>query len=284
MSNIRVWWVQFSRAAVEIGEINYAAAPGTLNELTKRLPGGAYTTFRTYHGRKVLRFSEQIKRLEETSALIDCLISIDESTFREALRIALRDYGNRDELRLRVSLDLEEQPGRMYIAIGPLETPSAEAYECGVRVVTGSMHRENPKAKLTGFISKADVIRQGLPAGVHEVLLVDTNGRLLEGLSSNFFAVKEGQLKTEGEGALSGITRGLVLEEALRWGITVKQSPVTLEEIPSLDEAFITSASRGVLPVRKIDEQVIANGVPGPVTRQLSKRYKKRIREEVAEI
>jgi branched-chain amino acid aminotransferase len=108
---------------------------------------------------------------------------------------------------------------------------------------------------------------------VHEGLLLDEQGRILEGLSSNFFYVRHNKLWTAPQGVLSGITRGLVLAAASAENLPVvfKAAPVT--EIHKFDEAFITSSTRSVLPIQKINEFIIGKGEKGPVTQRLSNAY-----------
>lgn len=284
MGDIQVWRVNISETGVELCGVDIAASSRSLNEVTKALPGGAYTTFRTYKGRKVLRLKDQIHRLEETAKIVGCPVQVDENALRAALRLTVCEFGGQGELRFRVIIDLDQQPGTIYIAVEDLVTPSAEDYAHGVRVVTCNLQRDKPKAKLTRFIALADKVRQELNSDVHEALIVDDEGYILEGLSSNFFGIVFGKLRTAKGVVLSGITRALVLEEAVKGGIEVSYDPVHLDEIPFLDGAFITSASRGVLPIHSINEQVIADGKPDPVTIRLSQRYEQRICEEVEDI
>ena len=102
--------------------------------------------------------------------------------------------------------------------------------------------------------------------------MVAEDRTILEGLSSNFFAVRKGILHTEDERVLPGITRELVLE--LGRGLLPRATgSVRLDQVAELSEAFLTSVSRGVLPVVRIDETTIGDGRPGPVTQELARRF-----------
>jgi branched-chain amino acid aminotransferase len=187
----------------------------SLDDASLQLPGGAYTTFRTFASRKVLHLQDHLARLEQTAALSGQPIHLDRAALRRALRQTITSPApEADDWRIRLTLDLEDRPGDIYICLQPLETPPSEAYESGVLVTTIDLQRQLPKAKLTRFIARAGDVRQHLPAGVNEALMVDPRGCLLEGLSSNFFAVRAGLLYTAEEGVLSGITRSLVLQAA----------------------------------------------------------------------
>lgn len=282
--DIRTWRVEINQDQIDLKDIKIHPDAHSVNDITRSLPSGAYTTFRTYHGRKVLRISDHVERLENTGRLIGRTICIDESHFRASLREAMRRYPHNGEIRFRISVDLSERIGDMYVTIEKLQTPPIQAYQQGVDVLTCELEREVPKAKLTDFISKADNIRGKLPPGVHEVLIVNTQGQILEGLSSNFFAVLQGEIWTEEETVLSGITRTLVLECLQVMGHSVKFCAIGIDQVSDLDESFITSASRGVLPVRRIDQQEIGRVCPGELTREISRVYEMQIQSEVESI
>ena len=74
-------------------------------------------------------------------------------------------------------------------------------------------------------------------------------------------------------GILDGITRAKVIELCRQNGIPIEERRISPEQLRGADEAFITSATRGVLPVTRIDDQPLANGRPGPITRRLISLY-----------
>lgn len=228
------------------------------------VPDGAYTTLRTYGGRRVLRLDRHLARLCESVALLRAAAPLDPRRLRRGLGAAL-DAAGLAESRLRVTF----APPRLFAAVSPFEPLPAELYERGVACATLDLRRGSPHAKDTRFLARADEARAALPAGAHEGLMLDErDGAILEGLSSNFLALCDGELRTEGERVLPGVTRGIVLELGARLR-PLRLDPVRREEIARLDEAFLTSVSRGVLPVVRIDATTIGAGRPGPVTRAL---------------
>ena len=102
---------------------------------------------------------------------------------------------------------------------------------------------------------------------------MDSQGRILEGISSNFYAVLKGVLRTAGEGVLEGITRHIVLQEAADV-ISIDYHPIRASDLTQVGETFITSSSREVMPVVQIDAQIIGAGRPGPVSQTLLKKYR----------
>lgn len=256
----------------------------SLNDITKTFPGGAYTTFRTYAGRKFYSLDKQIRRLENSASLAGYRITLKGDKIRSILRKVVKDFAGKNELRFRIFVDLEKVLGTIYLMAEWLVTPTAEEYRLGVKLITCSMTRNNPKAKLTQFITRADRVRQSMPEDTHEAVMVNDRGQILEGLSSNFFAITKEVLLTDEEKVLSGITRELVIECANQAGYEIRYDPVLVSDLARIDEAFITSASRGVLPVRMVDNQTIGEGVPGKITRNLSMLYQAYILENLEEM
>ena len=252
-----------------------------LNEISQWLPAGAYTTFRTYEGNKALWLDEHYQRLEETLALAGTPLRLDRRLISRGVRDMLIAYG-KENARVRITVDATRDLGYVYIMLAPLVTPSEDAYLNGVEVISCNVgKRENPKAKLTNFISRAEAVRNKLPEGVHEALIVNGGGQILEGLSSNFFAVRNGELQAADDGALTGLTMKMVLEEAGRLGIAHQSKGVCIFDVDQIDEAFITSASRSILPVTKIDQKPVGEGKVGEVTKRLMEAFRQRLLKEL---
>ncbi len=245
-------------------------------EASQRLPAGAYTTLRTYGGRGIVRLGQHVARLNETLALVGSSEAVvSEATARAALRESLSATAF-PESRVRLTW----APPDLYATVERFEPLPVRLYQEGVRCVTLDVHRENPHAKDTRFIATASAAYGALPADAHEGLLLGGDGAILEGLSSNFFALVGGRLRTEEERALLGVTRSLVLEVAA--GILpVERRAATRADLESVSEAFITSASRGILPVVAIDGRAVGEGRPGPKTMELRRGFAELIAREV---
>lgn len=112
--------------------------------------------------------------------------------------------------------------------------------------------------------------------GAREAWLVDSQGRITEGSSSNAWIVsRDGKLITHplGQDILPGITRSVVIDMIKAQGLTFEERSFTVEEAYEAREAFITSASQIVLPVVSIDGRPVGNGAPGLVTSTLRRDY-----------
>lgn len=266
-----------------------ALAPGAptraagLNAASAAIPDGGYTTLRTYGKSGVIVLPHHFDRLEESAALLGCPVQLE----RDALRRLLCELLSQTpwaESRVRITVDCTARPGDLWVSVEPLETPHPDLYETGVACMTRVMQRENPKAKYTRFIRDSHAEREALRGEIHEILMVSEKGAILEGLSSNFFAFYRGLLYTADEGVLHGITRTLILDEAARAGIPVRLEAPRLEWLAEVEEAFISSASRALLPVTRIDDSAVGDGTPGAVSRLLLARYQARLETEIEEL
>ncbi len=112
--------------------------------------------------------------------------------------------------------------------------------------------------------------------GAKEAWLVDGEGRVTEGASSNAWIVtRDGVLVTRPlqTGILPGITRSVVVDLIAREGLGFEERPFTVEEAYAAREAFVTSASQLVMPVVSINGRPVGNGAPGLVASALRRDY-----------
>jgi branched-chain amino acid aminotransferase len=260
-------WIQFnSHKVVEID-----TGSQSLDQYNSKIPSGVYTTFRTYQANKVMAIASHFNRLEESASLLNKPLHIDQDLVRSVLTDLFQ--ANSGDTRVRIVVDLTVNEGDIYIFQEKLQTLPLEAYTNGLKAITRTMQRENPQAKTTNFISTARLYRNGLDQDVNEVLMLDEQNHFLEGLSSNFFAVIDNQIYTAPYGVLSGLTRDILLQLANDLNLKVRFEFVSYDQIKQFQETFITSASRAVLPIVKIDEHDIGAGQPGPFSVQLYKAY-----------
>ena len=110
-----------------------------------------------------------------------------------------------------------------------------------------------------------------------EALVVNRDGRVVEGTTSNVFAVVDGALVTPpiDQGVLEGITRARVLDLARELGIEVRYQSLTPEAMRAADEIFLTSSIRELAPIVSLDGKQIADGKPGALTRTLHRAFRR---------
>lgn len=243
------------------------------DSITTALPAGLYTTFRTYAERtKVIGLRAHLDRLY-IPAKAQSIVPVvrQPADFRHILTDLLSRFES-SEARLRLILDTSAEPGTIYVLLQPLQPLPPEIYSEGVHVELSRNSREKPSLKQTTFISESVADRKRVGGETFEILLT-TKGRILEGMTSNFFYVRDGALCTAGRGVLIGVTRQTVLSIAKEQGIKTCIKAIKVNEIPFIEEAFITSSSRGIVPVVQIDANQVADGKVGEMTRRLMRLY-----------
>jgi branched-chain amino acid aminotransferase len=114
-----------------------------------------------------------------------------------------------------------------------------------------------------------------------EALLIDEQGYIMEGASSNFYAIKDGVLWSADQGVLEGTARTILIEVAKEMKIPIHYAAVHIDDIDRLDECGISSSSRDIVPVVRIDDQVIGSGLPGPITRKLLQAYRTYVEQAI---
>ena len=180
------------------------------DSITKRLPSGLYTTFRTFaQHTKVIGLSAHLARLYQPAKAQGLVIVRTQRKLRQILAQLLNSMGT-DEARLRIVLDTTSEPGTLYVMMQVFQVLPEKLYHEGACVALSARSREEPKLKKTQFISASATERECIGGDVFEILLTH-RGRILEGMTSNFFYVCGETLGTAARGVLLGVTRGTVL-------------------------------------------------------------------------
>lgn len=130
-----------------------------------------------------------------------------------------------------------------------------------------------PVAKSLNYMTAVVELQRARAAGFQDVLYIAVDGSVLEGTTVNFFIVRGGKLYTADEGILYGCTRKHILRLAKELGIEVILGRLSKNDLASADEAFISSTTREIHPVVRLDETPVANGAPGPVTTRLMSAF-----------
>lgn len=253
-----------------------------------------FETIRTYEGRP-FALSEHLRRLERSASLvaIDVPVSID--VVAREIGSAV-DAARNPESYIRVMItrgsgELGLDPGlardpRRIVIVAPLKPPPERAYRDGIATVTYRTQRtaeatQAVGAKVGNYLVSALAMREARGRGAEEALVVDGHDCIVEGATSNVFAVTNGRLVTPAEeaGILPGITRALILEVADRRAMPVELRALRIDELSTVDELFVSSSIRELLPIVKVDDQQIGDGRPGEITRALHAGFREKISE-----
>jgi len=227
-----------------------------------------YSSFRTFGGDKFLYLEEHFARTRRSVVRLGWP-PLDEPLLRRALAAVCIE--GMDDVRVRYDF-WENQ--RLTLALIPFTPPPAAFYRDGVQVkVADGVHRHNPLDKTAVFAqARTAYLESHADENGYEYLLAD-GGAIVEGFTSNFYGVRDGVLYTAGDGVLEGVTRRIILELLPALNIPLVLEAVKMTALPFLDEAAMSSSSRGLLPIVGINGQPISDGTPGPITRALMQAY-----------
>ncbi|QXC61425.1 aminotransferase class IV [Aquihabitans sp. G128] len=239
------------------------------------LGDGVYETCKVVDGAP-FALTRHLARLRRSAALIGIALPWGDSLIRsacaKAVGAALIDpLGDGAVGRLRITVtggagplgpDRGGQEPTLIVAAGPSRTwePTTDVITVG-----WAINERSPSvgAKTTSYLDSLLALAEAHRAGADEAVLANTAGILCEGTGSNVFLVVDGVLCTPSlaSGCLPGVTRALVCEAVE----VVERDDLTLDDLRAAPEAFLTSSTRDVHPVARVDGRVL-HAVPGPRT------------------
>lgn len=265
-------YVPHKQASVHVEDRGYQFADGVYEVIAVR--GGRFVDEEPH-----------LDRLERSLAEI----SIEAPMSRPALKIVMREMLRRNRVR----------DGILYLQVTRGVAPREHAFPASARpavVMTARRSKPRPAVSLRGVSvitvpdirwKRCDIKSVSLlpnilgkqaasEAGAYEALQVDEDGFITEGTSSNAWIVTgKGDLITRrpDNAILDGVTRRAVVELAEREGLNFIERAFTLKQALAAREVFVTSTSSNVMPVVKIDDHIVGDGKPGPLSRKLLKLY-----------
>jgi branched-chain amino acid aminotransferase len=264
---------------------------------------GVYETWRTYNGQPFL-FDRHMRRLRNSAGMLTLPVPLRDDQLGARCRETMREAGlggeaNREAyVRMLVTRgvgELSYDPAAcpspsIVIIVKPHVSPPQEVYERGVKVALVPIVRNhpgtvNPSIKSNNLLNNALAMQEAFRRGADEGVMRNYRGELAECTQSNLFVVKGGEVLTPplDAGILPGISREFVFEIAREIGrtgpIPVREAVLGDEDLLGADEAFLTSSTREIVPVVQVDDHVVGDGAPGPITRRLLERFRARADE-----
>ncbi len=237
----------------------------------------------------VFRLREHIDRLFDSAQIGDIKIPFSKREITEACKETLR-VNKLKEGYIRPIVFIGEGAMGVYPGDNPIRvsiiTWSWGAYlgegaiEKGIRVKVSSYTRHHvnvmmTKAKICGnYVNSVLAKREAMKLGYDEALMLDTEGYVSEASGENIFMVKNGVLKTTPlTSILPGITRDSVIQIARSKKIPILEERFTRDELYTAHEAFFTGTAAELTPIREVDDRMIGDGKPGPVTKELQSAF-----------
>ena len=267
-------WAYLDGSYLPAAEARLAAADAGL--LYSR---GLFETFRARRG-AVYRLEDHLGRLRSGARLLGIVPPDALTGLAEIVRELARRCGI-DDARVRLTLTAGPEGGQPSLLIqvrAAMDYPES-LYQRGVSAVVAAVRRNErsplSRVKSLNYLDNILAREWAQATGADAAILLNTRGLLTEASTSNLFVIREGELLTPPveDGALPGVTRGAVLELARDAGIAVREKSLTLGDLRMADEAFLTNAVMGVMPLVSVDGARVGDGRPGPLTARIRGLY-----------
>jgi branched-chain amino acid aminotransferase len=246
--------------------------------------------YKTPRGPAIFRHQDHIERLFNSAELYYMPLPYTREELRAATHeligrngleacyirpIAFRGYGTMGlfPLEARVDVAIAAWPWGAYLG--------EESLLNGIRAKVSSWRQFSaqsmiPHSKASGqYLNSVLAKIESHKAGYEEAILLDERGEVSEGTGENVFIVRDGELATPSETAqiLGGINRASVMEIASDLGYAVVERAIARAELYLADEVFLTGTAAELVPVREIDDHLIGEGHPGPITRAIQEPF-----------
>ena len=250
---------------------------------------GLFETMRAYNG-IVFRLDDHLSRLFTSAKSLSIEHTYSKDYLRDAVQRVLESNGLADA-RIRLTLSAgalsraQAKPNpTLLITAAKLEPYPAEYYKKGVLVALcpTRQNTSDPTCghKTTSYLSRMLALKQAHEKRAAEAMWFTTDGRLAEGCISNVFLVKDSKLLTPTTNTpiLPGIARKTVCELAIANKIELVEKNLTIDDLLSADEVFITNVIMQVLPVSGIEKHTVGEGKPGTITKKIQDYYNELIK------
>lgn len=255
---------------------------------------GIYETLRTY-GLVPFLFEPHVDRLRRSAAHLRLDVPFSSGELRSRIDETMAAAGEMREAYIRVLLtrgvgeltyDLRATPvPSLVIIVKPLDEPPARVFTDGIDIALVPILRNhpgsvNPIIKSNNLLNNALAMQEANRRGAEEALMCNYRGELSECSQANIFLVRGGVALTPKSeaGLLEGLTRSFLFDVGKDAGIEVRDATLVPADLATADEVFITSTTRELSPVARIDGRPVGNGRPGPITLALLEGYRRRAR------
>jgi len=242
------------------------------------------------HKRALLFLNAHLDRLFQGARAIALDIGMTREEIVGALKRTLAANGMETGVHIRIMVTrgpkktVNQDPRNAagsptVVIVADYKEPSPEVATRGLSLFTSSIRctpAEMFDMRLNSH-SRLNLIRallEAIDAGADEALMLDPAGNVSSCNATNFFFVKNGEVRTSsGAYCFNGVTRANVVALCRDNGIPLMLGNFALDAVHAADEAFVTGTFGGITPVREIDGRVLPAALPGPLTRRLRDLY-----------
>jgi len=258
---------------------------------------GVYEVIPAYGG-KLFRLSHHLGRLQNSLDGIRLANPFSDDAWQKILNEVLQrnggqtDAGNDQSVYLQVTRGSAAKRDHrfpdsitptVFAFSNPLPEPDPAGTTQGVAAITLDDTRWQYCAiKAITLLPNVLLRQQAADLDAAEALLI-RNGLVIEASASNVFIVRDGTILTppKSEQMLPGITRDLVLELAEQHALPYRETDISEDVLRQADEVWVTSSTKEIAPVTRLDDKAVGDGLPGPVWQsmiQLFRHYKEAVR------
>jgi len=248
---------------------------------------GVFEGLRAYDG-KIFKLREHTDRLFRSARAINIQMPLTRDEFSEAVKRVVRENRFQDAhikpqvtrgIAWKLGLDPRNTTApNVVIPARPIGKSMFQADQ-GFKLAAVSVRKIpamcfDPRVKSLNYLANIMARMEALASGADECIMLDIHGYVSEGAGDNIFLVRNGELYTPAvQDALEGITRATVIELAGRKKIRVHETKLTLYDVYTADEVFVTGSGAGIVGVTEVDKRVVSGGKTGPVTKIISDIY-----------
>lgn len=243
---------------------------------------------------KLISLDAHLDRLFEGARTIDLDIGLDRAGVTKVVTDTLAKNGMTDgaHIRLMITRGTKKTPNQdprfvigppTIVCVAEYKTPLPEAKAKGYALFTSTFRTTGPdqfdlRLNSHSRLNLIQALIQAIKAGADEALMLDPRGFVASCNSTNFFVVRGGEIWTSTSlYSFKGITQANVIAAWRAAGHTARECDLTLAQVYSADEAFVTGTLGGVTPVTKVDGRPIGDGTAGKLTKLASDLYLKSV-------
>lgn len=249
---------------------------------------GVYEVIPVFGGR-CFRVDEHLDRLDHSLRETGIPQPLTREQWRDIFEHLIAAYGGGDQgIYLQITRGVAptrehrfpEQCTPTVLAMSRILPPTSTLSSTGmpapiVAITLDDIRWQRCDIKSTSLLGGVLMTQRALDAGAREAILL-RNGIVLEGASSNVFAVHNGTLYTapKSQCILAGITRDLIVELVRQKNIAFREESLTIDALREASEIWISSSTREMTPVTQLDDQLVGSGEVGPVFKQIWQWYR----------
>lgn len=244
---------------------------------------GVYEVIPAYGG-KALRFEHHMQRLQNSLDAVRITNPLTNAQWQEVLDKLISETGPEDQyLYLHITRGVASRDHRfpdetkptVFVMSSVLQPVEPALLEKGISAVTlDDIRWQHCNIKAIALLPNILLRQQAVDQDAMEAILI-RDGDITEGAASNVFIVSDGVIKTppKGKKLLPGITRDLVVELAKTHNMPIEEVSISEKEFLAADEIWLTSSTKEILPVTRINEQQVGSGKPSAVWQDMYEKY-----------